>query len=188
VILALAGQKPNCLCELRDCLSGVLPRGSLLCGSADNLAALQTEVRDALPVPITGVVSDQQHRNREAVRRVLADAAHQPVAGVNRQGATCHFSQVCVRDSSGTMRAAKRHLAIMYRSRQKMISPGIRLLVQRLFSDSTFQQTFLRSPDEALDGQVVSGEERRALLRLRTRLATANGAVEPRASDLAWWP
>jgi len=82
VILALDGLQPDVghevLWVLRDCLSGeVLLARSLLSGTSDDLAVLLTEVRDALPVPITGVISDGQHPIREAVRRVLPGAAHQ---------------------------------------------------------------------------------------------------------------
>jgi hypothetical protein len=82
VILALDGLQPDVghevLWVLRDCLSGeVLLARSLLSGTSEDLAVLVTEVRDALPVPITGVISDGQHPIREAVRRVLPQAAHQ---------------------------------------------------------------------------------------------------------------
>src|SRR6266511_2722477 len=82
VILALDGLQPDVghevLWVLRDCLSGeVLLARSLLSGTADDLAALLEEVRDALPVPISGVISDGQHPIREAVRRALPAAIHQ---------------------------------------------------------------------------------------------------------------
>lgn len=82
VILALDGLQPDVghevLWVLRDCLSGeVLLARSLLSGTADDLAVLLQEVKDAVPVPITGVISDGQHPIREAVHRVLPDAAHQ---------------------------------------------------------------------------------------------------------------
>ena len=63
---------------LRDCLAGeVLLARSLLRGTANDLAVLLEEVKDALPVPISGVISDGQQPIREAVRRVLPEATHQ---------------------------------------------------------------------------------------------------------------
>src|SRR3954447_7075807 len=62
VILAIDGLQPDVghevLWVLRDCLSGeILLAKSLLSSTAPDLAGLITEVRQALPVPITGVVS-----------------------------------------------------------------------------------------------------------------------------------
>jgi hypothetical protein len=82
VLLAIDGLQPDVGHEvvwvLRDCLSGeVLLARSLLSGTTDDLAALLEEVSDGLPVPIVGVISDGQHPIREAVARILPDAAHQ---------------------------------------------------------------------------------------------------------------
>jgi hypothetical protein len=65
VVLAIDGLQPDVghevLWVLRDCLSGeILLARSLLSARAKDLAPLLTEVRRALPVPITGVVSDGQ--------------------------------------------------------------------------------------------------------------------------------
>src|SRR5204863_7483827 len=75
VILALDGLQPDrgheVLWVIRDCLSGeVLLARSLLSATQGDLAALLAEVRDALPVPITGVVSDGQAPIQAAVRAV----------------------------------------------------------------------------------------------------------------------
>src|SRR3954463_10530962 len=72
VILALDGLQPDVghevLWVLRDCLSGeVLLARSLLSAAAADLVTLLDEVRQALPVPITGVVSDGQESIRKAV-------------------------------------------------------------------------------------------------------------------------
>src|SRR5262249_34762524 len=61
-ILAIDGLQPDVghevLWVLRDCLSGeILLARSLLSSTAKDLAGLITEVRQALPVPITGVIS-----------------------------------------------------------------------------------------------------------------------------------
>src|SRR5436190_19852337 len=86
VILALDGLQPDVghevLWVLRDCLSGeVLLARSLLSSTAADLVTLPDEVRQALPVPITGVVSDGQESIRKAVARALPGVPHQ----------LCHF-------------------------------------------------------------------------------------------------
>src|SRR5260370_930506 len=86
VLLAIDGLQPDVghevLCVLRDCLSGeVLLARSLLSATITDLAALLAEVRAALPVPITGVVSDGQDTIRKAVARELPGVPHQ----------LCHF-------------------------------------------------------------------------------------------------
>src|SRR4051795_13021571 len=65
VVLAIDGLQPDVghevLWVLRDCLSGeILLAKSLLSSTAKDLKALLTEVRQALPVPITGAISDGQ--------------------------------------------------------------------------------------------------------------------------------
>jgi len=82
VILAIDGLQPDVghevLWVLRDCLSGeVLLARSLLSATAKDLGALLAEVRDALPVPITGAVSDGQESIRNAVAQTLPGVPHQ---------------------------------------------------------------------------------------------------------------
>src|SRR5512142_1425352 len=82
VILAIDGLQPDVghevLWVLRDCLSGeILLARSLLSSTAKDLAGLSTEVHRALPVPITGVISDGQDSIRKAVTRALPGVTHQ---------------------------------------------------------------------------------------------------------------
>jgi hypothetical protein len=82
VILAIDGLQPDVghevLWVLRDCLSGeILLAKSLLSSTAKDLAELIGEVHQALPVPITGVISDGQDSIRKAVARALPGAPHQ---------------------------------------------------------------------------------------------------------------
>jgi hypothetical protein len=86
VILALDGLQPDVgqevLWVLRDCLSGeVLLARSLLSATHDDLAALLREVKQALEVPIGGVISDGQLSIRAAVAQALPEVPHQ----------LCHF-------------------------------------------------------------------------------------------------
>ena len=82
VVLALDGMQPDVghevLWVVRDCLSGepVLAR-SLLSATEADLATLLREVKEALPVPILGVVSDGQQSIRKAVASALPGIPHQ---------------------------------------------------------------------------------------------------------------
>ena len=82
VVLAIDGLQPDVghevLWILRDCLSGeILLAKSLLSSTTQDLVGLITEVRQALPVPITGVISDGQDSLRKAVARALPGVPHQ---------------------------------------------------------------------------------------------------------------
>ena len=82
VILAMDGLQPDVghevLWVLRDCLSGeILLAKSLLSARQLDLAELLTQVRDAIGVPIVGVVSDGQHSIRKAIARALPGVPHQ---------------------------------------------------------------------------------------------------------------
>jgi hypothetical protein len=86
VILAIDGLQPDVghevLWVIRDCLSGeVLLARSLLSSTRDDLAKLLTEVKEAVKVPIAGVVSDGQDSIRKAVKKALDGVPHQ----------LCHF-------------------------------------------------------------------------------------------------
>src|ERR1043165_2617512 len=86
IILALDGLQPDVghevLWVLRDCLSGeVLLARSLLSATHDDLATLLREVKQALEVPIAGVITDGQLSIRAAVAEALPEVPHQ----------LCHF-------------------------------------------------------------------------------------------------
>jgi len=67
---------------IRDCLSGeVLLARTLLSSTRGDLATLLNEVKEAVPVPIRGVISDGQQTIRQAVERCLPEVPHQ----------LCHF-------------------------------------------------------------------------------------------------
>lgn len=82
VILAIDGLQPDVghevLWVLRDCISGeVLLAKSLLSARNEDLAALLAQVRDAVGVPIEGVLSDGQHSIRKAVAQALPGVPYQ---------------------------------------------------------------------------------------------------------------
>jgi hypothetical protein len=102
VILAIDGLQPDVghevLWVLRDCLSGeILLARSLLSSTAKDLAGLIDQVREALPVPITGVVSDGQESIRKAVAMALKGVPHQ----------LCHFHYL--REAAKPIYEADRH-------------------------------------------------------------------------------
>src|SRR2546421_8365930 len=82
VILAIDGLQPDVghevLWVLRDTLSGeILLARALLSSTQQDLAALLSEAKEALPVAITGVISDGQLSIRKAVARALPEVPHQ---------------------------------------------------------------------------------------------------------------
>jgi hypothetical protein len=102
VVLAIDGLQPDVgheiLWVVRDLLSGeILLSRSLLSATIDDLAALLTEVRDALPVPVTGVISDGQDTLRKAIARALPGVPHQQ----------CHFHYL--REAARPIYEADRH-------------------------------------------------------------------------------
>ena len=102
VVLAIDGLQPDVghevLWVLRDCLSGeILLARSLLSSTAKDLAGLIDQVRKALPVPITGVVSDGQESIRNAVAQALQGVPHQ----------LCHFHYL--REAAKPIYEADRH-------------------------------------------------------------------------------
>src|SRR5512143_3699065 len=102
VVLAIDGLQPDVghevLWVLRDCLSGeILLAKSLLSSTAQDLAGLIDQVRKALPVPITGVVSDGQESIRKAVAQALKGVPHQ----------LCHFHYL--RKAAKPIAEADRH-------------------------------------------------------------------------------
>jgi hypothetical protein len=124
VILAIDGLQPDVghevLWVLRDCLSGtVLLARSLLSSRQQDLAELLSQVRDGLPVPITGVVSDGQHSIRKAVARALPGVPHQ----------LCHFHYL--REAARPIYEADRHAKKELKKRVRGVRPIERQLEER---------------------------------------------------------
>src|SRR5262245_38578027 len=124
VILAIDGRQPDVghevLWVLRDCLSGeILLARSLLSSTAKDLAGLITEVRQALPVPITGVISDGQESLRNAVKQALKGVPHQ----------LCQFHYL--REAAKPISEADRHAKKELKKRVR----GIRRIERRAEAD-----------------------------------------------------
>jgi hypothetical protein len=116
VILAIDGLQPDVghevLWVLRDCLSGeVLLARSLLSSTQDDLARLITEVKEALTVPIVGVVSDGQDSIRKAVKKALDGVPHQ----------LCHFHYL--REAAKPIFEADRHAKKELKKRVRGVRP-----------------------------------------------------------------
>src|SRR3954452_12717495 len=116
VILAIDGLQPDVghevLWVLRDALSGeVLLARSLLSSCRDDLAKLLREVRDALPVPIVGVVSDGQTSIRNAVAAALDGVPHQ----------LCQFHYL--REAATPIYEADRHAKVQLKKEISAIWP-----------------------------------------------------------------
>src|SRR5436309_4987298 len=124
VILAIDGLQPDVghevLWVLRDCLSGeVLLARSLLSATRRDLATLVAEVRDALPVPITGAISDGQETIRQAVAQELKGVPHQ----------LCHFHYL--REAAKPISEADRHVKKELKKRVR----GIRRIERQAEAD-----------------------------------------------------
>jgi hypothetical protein len=116
VVLAIDGLQPDVgheiLWVLRDCLSGeVLLARSLLSATIQDLSALLAEVRDALPVPITGAVSDGQDTIRKAIAKTLPGVPHQQ----------CHFHYL--REAAKPISEADRHAKKELKKRVRGVRP-----------------------------------------------------------------
>lgn len=133
IILALDGLQPDVghevLWVLRDCVSGsVLLARSLLSATQDDLAALLTEVRDALAVPITAVVSDGQQSIRKAVKKALPAATHQ----------LCHFHYL--REAARPIYEADRHAKKELKKRVR----GIRKIERKVEGEADEESEIVR--------------------------------------------
>jgi hypothetical protein len=116
VVLAIDGLQPDVghevLWVLRDCLCGeVLLAKSLLSATTKDLSALLREVRDAVPVPLTGVISDGQSTIRKAVARTLPGVPHQ----------LCHFHYL--REAAKPIYEADRHAKKELKKRVRGVRP-----------------------------------------------------------------
>ena len=116
VILAIDGLQPDVghevLWVIRDVLSGeVLLARSLLSSCQEDLAKLLREVKEALDVPIAGVVSDGQTSIRKAVAKALKGVPHQ----------LCHFHYL--REAALPVYEADRHAKVQLKKKVRGIRP-----------------------------------------------------------------
>ena len=163
VILALDGLQPDVghevLWVLRDCLSSeVLLARSLLSATQDDLAALLCAVKQALGVPIAGVISDGQLSIRRAVEAALPEVPHQ----------LCHFHYL--REAAKPIYEADRHAKKELKKHVRGVRPIERQLEGRMDREAEVIRGYCSAVRSALtdDGRpplVASG------LKLHDRLA-----------------
>jgi len=150
---------------LRDGLSGeILLARSLLSSTQGDLAALLTEVRDALPVPIAGVISDGQQPIRTAVALVLPDVPHQ----------LCQFHYL--REAAKPIFEADRHAKVLLKKQVREVRPIERALEGREDDEAVAIRGYCLAVRSALtdDGRpplCASG------LKLHDRLAAIHASV-----------
>jgi hypothetical protein len=124
VILAVDGLQPDVghevLWVVRDILSGeVLLARSLLSGTRADLAALLGQVRDALDVPVVGVISDGQ--------RSLVQAIADAFPGVPHQRCQFHY----LREAARPIYEADRHAKVELKKHVRGVRPIERSLEGR---------------------------------------------------------
>jgi hypothetical protein len=169
VILALDGLQPDVghevLWVLRDCLSGeVLLARSLLGATEDDLVPLLREVHAALPVPISGVISDGQTSIRNAVRTALPDVPHQ----------LCQFHYL--REAAKPIFEADRHAKVLLKKEVRGVRPIERALESREDDEAAVIRGYCLAVRSALtdDGRpplCASG------LRLHERLTAIHASI-----------
>lgn len=169
VILAIDGLQPDVghevLWVIRDVLSGeVLLAKSLLSARRADLAELLGAVRDALPVPVAGVVSDGQHPIRWAVARALPGVPYQ----------LCQFHYL--REAARPIYEADRHAKKLLKKRVRKVRPIERAVEGRADPAAEVVRGYCGAVRSALtdDGRpplAASG------LKLHDRLTAISGSI-----------
>src|SRR3954464_11659401 len=185
VVLAIDGLQPDVghevLWVLRDCLSGeILLARSPLSSTAKDLAGLITEVQTALPVPITGVVSDGQDPIRKAVQKALKGVPHQ----------LCHFHYL--REAAKPISEADRHAKKELKKRVRGIRPIERQAEKRAESDPDDEESEIvrgycaavraALTDDGLPPLAAAG------LKLQDRLSRIAASLARGAARAGSWP
>ena len=170
VILAIDGLQPDVghevLWVVRDVLSGeVLLAKSLLSSTQDDLAKLLTEVKNALTVPIAGVVSDGQISIRNAVAEALKGVPHQ----------LCQFHYL--REAATPVFEADRHAKVPLKKKVRGIRPIERKVEARDDTEARAVRSYCAAVRSALtdDGRPpleASG------LKLRDRLGQIAASLD----------
>jgi hypothetical protein len=120
-MLAIDGVPPDVghevLWVVRDCLSEeILLARPLLSSTQGDLLGLLQEVKEALPVPVIGVISDGQQTIRKAVARCLPGVPHQ----------LCHFHYL--REAAKPIFEADRHAKATLKQQVRGVRPIERTL------------------------------------------------------------
>jgi len=168
--LALDGLQPDVghevLWVLRDCLSGeVLLARSLLSAAQPDLAVLLRTVRQSLPVPIVGIISDGQLSIRGAVAEVFPHVPHQ----------LCHFHYL--REAAKPIYDADRHAKKELKKRVR----GVRPIERRLAGRSDPEAEVVRGYGAAVRSALTDDGRpplEAAGLKLHDRLTAITASLE----------
>ena len=170
VILALDGLQPDrgheVLWVIRDCLSGeVLLARSLLSATQGDLVALLREVKGALPVPVSGIISDGQDTIRTAVAVAFPEVPHQ----------LCHFHYL--REVTKPIAEADRHAKKELQKQVRGIRPLERALEGRTDAEATAIRGYCLAVRSAVtdDGRPPLGSPG---LRLHDRLEQIVASID----------
>ena len=170
VILAIDGMQPDVghevLWVIRECLSGeILLARTLLSARSEDLAVLLREVKEAIGVPIAGVVSDGQQSIRKAVEVALPQVPH----------GLCHFHYL--REAAKPIYAADRHA----KKELKKQVRGVRTIERSVANSNDLESETVRSyclavrsalTDDGVPPLEASG------LKLRSRLTLIEDSLE----------
>ena len=179
VVLAIDGLQPQVghevLWVLRDNLSGeILLARSLLSATIKDLKTLLTEVRQALPVPIKGVISDGQDTIRKAIAQALPGVPNQ----------LCHFHYL--RDAGLPIYESDRHAKKELKKRVR----GVREIERKAEAKPDEPAAVVRDYCAAVrasltdDGRPLTA----AGLKLRDRLIQVVASLERVASQVGGLP
>ena len=151
---------------MRDCLTAeVLLARSLLSATQEDLAGLIREVKQALGVPLVGVISDGQPSIRCAVGKALPEVPHQ----------LCHFHSL--REAAKPVYEADGHAKRELKKRVRGVRPIERQLDQRMDPEAEVMRGYCSAVRSALtdDGHpplAASG------LKLHDRLTGISQSLE----------
>jgi hypothetical protein len=169
VVLALDGLQPDVghevLWVVREVLSGeVLLARALLSATQEDLAALLREVREALPVPVRGVISDGQLSIRHAVKAALPGVPHQ----------LCQFHYL--REAAQPIYEADRHAKKELKKQVRGVRPIERALEGRDDPEAQATRAYCLAVRSALtdDGRPPLGA---AGLKLHDRLTAIHTSI-----------
>ena len=185
VVLAIDGLQPDVghevLWVLRDCLSGeILLARSLLSSTAQDLAGLIAQVQKALPMPITGVITDGQESLRKAVAQALPGIPHQ----------FCHFHYL--REAARPIYEADRHAKKELKKRVRGIRPIERQAEKKAEVDEDDEEAEIVRGYCAAVGAALTDDGRPPLvasgLRLHDRLSRIVASLDHVAAPAGGLP
>jgi hypothetical protein len=170
VILAIDGLQPDVghevLWVIREVLSGeILLARALLSSTQEDLSGLLKEVKEMLPVPISGVVSDGQLSIRRAVATVFPKVPHQ----------LCHFH--FLREAGKPIFEADRHAKKELKKQVRGVRPIERAVERRTDAEAEVIHEYCLTvraslTDDGLPPLSASG------LRLQERLQAIHDSLD----------